>query len=119
MLPKKNRADKKTIEEIFKKGRFVASSNLTLKYIKTDPLLPFNISFVVPKTVSKSAVIRNLLRRRGYNVIKKYLKHFSPGFKGVFVFGKKSNEFFGGTKTNMYNPMLNLENELRFILNKL
>jgi len=39
MLPKKNRADKKTIEKIFKKSIFIGSHSLNLKYF-------FNKDFV-------------------------------------------------------------------------
>ncbi|MFA6586134.1 MAG: ribonuclease P protein component [Candidatus Paceibacterota bacterium] len=118
MFPKKNRNDRKTIEQIFKSGRFVNSSNLTFKFVKTNDNQR-KISFITPKTVSKSAVVRNLLRRRGYAVLKKYFETFPIGFIGVFVFGKKSKEIFGGKKNKTYNPILNLENEIKIILNKI
>ncbi len=134
MLPKKNRADRKTVENIFKTGRFVNSQNLSLKFI-LDPLalqaLPLSrgrevrISFIAPKTASKKAVDRNLLRRRGYAVLKKYFKKFPAGFSGAFVFGKKSMEVFGGRKlarrggSKNYNPINNLEKEIENILNKI
>lgn len=129
MLPKKNRADRKAVEKIFKEGRFVNSQNLTLKFIidkEAKPGLPGfaslsfpQISFVVPKTVSKKAVIRNLLRRRGYAVLKPYLGTFPAGFTGVFLFGKKSKDIFGGRKNKTRNPIQDLENEIKIILNKI
>ncbi|MEI8270808.1 MAG: ribonuclease P protein component, partial [bacterium] len=64
MLSKKNRVNKKLIDKIFKEGRFVNSPNLTLKFIKEESLYP-KIAFISPKTASKKAVDRNLLRRRG------------------------------------------------------
>ena len=33
MLPKKNRLEKKSVDEIFKKGSFVGSKTLNFKYI--------------------------------------------------------------------------------------
>ncbi len=106
MFPKKNRADKKTIEKIFKEGKFVNSPNLTLKFIKT-----FNnkkqISFITPKTLSKKSVVRNSLRRRGYIILKKYFNTFPAGFFGVFIFRKRQDN------------ILILENEIKSILNKI
>jgi ribonuclease P protein component len=119
MLAKKNRADRKNIDDIFKRGRFVNSPNLSLKFISTRNSTPARISFIAPKTASKKAVVRNLLRRRGYAVLKKHLKHFPSGFTGAFIFGKKSAEVFSGRKTKNYNPIQNLDDEVKTILNKL
>lgn len=119
MLPKKNRADKKAVDKIFKDGVFVRSHNLNLKYIlEKNGILP-RISFIVPKTVEKMAVKRNLLRRRGYGILKKYFNRFPSGFVGVFMFSNKSKSVFGGKKSKTYNPIINLENEINNILNKI
>lgn len=119
MLPKQNRADKKAIEKIFKEGRFIASPNFSFKFIKDLSQKTTQISFVVPKTVSKSAVVRNLLRRRGYQALASHLNRFPRGLVGVFVFGKKSKEVFGAKKTKEYNEVSNIENEIKTILNKI
>jgi len=107
MLPKKNRADKKAIEKIFKEGKFVDSPNLTFKFIKTQKPSLLQVSFIVPKSISKLAVKRNLLRRRGYMVVEKYLKHFPVGVVGVFVFRKYQDD------------ILILQNEIENILTKI
>ncbi len=126
MLPKKNRADRKTVEKIFKEGRFVNSSNLTLKFVLSHPNSLLikergfpQISFLSPKTASKKAVVRNLLRRRGYAILSKHFGKFPVGFLGAFIFGKKSVEVFGGRKNKKYNPILNLDLEVKTILTKL
>ena len=119
MLPKKNRVGKKAIEEIFKSGKFINSANLTLKYIGNLGLGNPQVSFIVPKTVTKKAVIRNLLRRRGYFVLKKYLSRVPNGFSGVIIFNKKAVEIFGGRKNKLKNPIENLDNEIKTILNKI
>ncbi|MEI7765141.1 MAG: ribonuclease P protein component [bacterium] len=118
MLSKKNRADKRLIDKIFKEGKFVNSPNLTLKFINTKEG-NVKISFITPKTVSKRAVDRNLLRRRGYVILKKHLSLFPIGFIGAVIFGKKSMVFFGGRKNKTKNPNQNLEKEINIILNKL
>ena len=119
MLPKKNRLDKKKVERIFKEGRVVNSLNISLKFsvVKDTPLS--SVSFVTPKTINKSAVVRNQLRRRGYAVLKKYFNILPAGFLGVFIFGKKSVMVFGGRKNSKYNPIVNLDNEIKLILSKI
>jgi ribonuclease P protein component len=88
MLPKKNRADKKAVEKVFKDGRFLNSPNLTFKFLSSkDSPIP-RISVIVPKSVAKLAVKRNFLRRLGYSVLEKYINQFPAGTLGVFVFKK-------------------------------
>ncbi len=98
--------DKKAVEKTFKEGSFVSSPHLTLKFL----IVPKNkrqISFIVPKTISKKAVERNLLRRRGYLALKKHFDKFPPNISGVFIF-KKFQE----------NVSI-LENEIKNLLNKI
>ena len=91
MLPKKNRVSKKEVDLVFKQGRFVVSSNLTFKYLKNHNK-EVKISFIAPKNVAKLAVKRNLLRRRGYAVLGKYLNQFPAGLVGVFIFKKYQDD---------------------------
>jgi ribonuclease P protein component len=107
MLPKKNRADRKAVEKVFKGGKFLNSSYLTFKFILTNNSTASRISFIVPKNVSKLAVKRNLLRRRGYSVLEKYINQFPSTLLGVFVFKK-------------YQADISiLENEIKTILTKI
>lgn len=87
MLPKKNRVSTKEVDKIFKEGKFISSPNFTFKYTK-NLNKAIKISFIAPKNVAKLAVTRNLLRRRGYTVLGKYLNQFPLGLVGVFVFKK-------------------------------
>ncbi|PIR68363.1 hypothetical protein COU49_01445 [Candidatus Nomurabacteria bacterium CG10_big_fil_rev_8_21_14_0_10_35_16] len=119
MLTKENRADRKTIAKIFQDGAFINSPNLTLKFIFDPKLKTPTISFITPKTVSKSAVKRNALRRRGYGVLRGYLNDLPNNLAGVFIFGKNSLSHFAGRKNTKYNPVLNLENEIKNILSKI
>ncbi len=107
MLLKKNRADKKAVEKIFKEGKFINSPTLTFKFILGGGLHTPRISFIAPKNIAKLAVKRNLLRRRGYSVLKKYLKDFPLGLVGVFIFKKFEDN------------VLVLENEIKTILYKI
>ena len=109
MLPKKNRADTKLVDLIFKEGRFVNATYLTFKYIISRGSDDFfvskkeascslkksslpRLSFVCPKSVSKLAVKRSLLRRLGYRVLEKYFIQFPVDIAGVFVFKKYQDD---------------------------
>jgi len=87
MLPKGNRAGTKQVEKIFKEGRFLNSHSLTFKYNLTK-IPPTRISFIAPKSIARLAVKRNLLRRRGYSALRKYIPDLPAGTEGVFIFKK-------------------------------
>lgn len=93
MLPKKDRADTKAVEKVFKEGKFLGSPTLFLRYLRNDDK-GVKISFIAPKSVAKMAIERNLLRRRGYTALKKLISQFPVGFIGVFVFKKYQNSIF-------------------------
>ncbi len=89
MLPKKNRADKKTVNTIFKEGKFINSPNFSFKFI---PAKGQKISFIAPKSVSKLAVKRNKLKRLGYSILQKLPKNVIPAVYGVFIFKKHQDD---------------------------
>ena len=107
MLPKKNRADTKAVERIFKEGKFFNSPNLTFKFILENNSSVPRISFVAPKSVAKLAVKRNFLRRLGDNILGKYIEQFPAGTLGVFIFKKYQDD------------SLIIENEIKNILSKI
>ena len=107
MLPKKNRADTKAVEKIFKEGKFFTSPNLTFKFITTNKNSAPRISFIAPKSVAKLAVKRNSLRRHGYTALAKYISQFPAGLVGAFVFKKYQDD------------LLILEHEIKNILGKI
>jgi hypothetical protein len=88
MLPKKNRLDKKLIKEVFLRGNFINTPSLSFKWIKTSG--KHAASFIVPKNIAKSAVVRNNLRRKGYRLLVKAWRLFPSGVTGAFVFKSKT-----------------------------
>jgi ribonuclease P protein component len=107
MLPKRNRVNKKEVDEIFKSGSFVNSPNLTFKFLLKKGIIGPKVSFISPKSISKKAVIRNKLRRIGYNILKKYKKDFPSELIGVFVFRKYQDD------------VSIIENEIKTIFSKI
>jgi ribonuclease P protein component len=119
MIPKKNRATQKIIDLIFKEGKFINSQNIALKFfLNKNPNL-VRVSFVVPKNIVNSAVKRNMLKRRGFLIISKYLNDLPLGFYGIFIFGKNSKEVFGLRGINKNQAFENLDKEVLFIINSL
>ena len=92
MLPKKNRADKKAVEKIFREGKFFSFSNLIFKFYLEKTAKPPKISIIAPKNVAKLAVKRNKLRRLGYQVLGKYINQFPLGLCGVLIFKKYQDD---------------------------
>lgn len=89
MLSKKNRISKKEIDFLFKKGKQVNSSVFGFRFYIINGSPGPRISFIVPKSLARLAVERNLLRRKGYFVLKKYINRFPVGIIGIFLFKKK------------------------------
>lgn len=112
MLPKKNRISRALFDTLLKGGIFFHSEHLSLRVIKQQKgLLKF--SFVVSKKVSKSAVTRNLLRRRGYVILLNTIKTKSKDIMNVGIIGafffKKGAEKLGFPE---------LQEEIAFLLKK-
>jgi ribonuclease P protein component len=110
MTPKKNRLEIRAVKKVFAEGRFLSTPYFTFKFIQArqdkGPTNP-QISFIVPKSVAKLAVKRNLLRRRGYSALRKYLPVFPRGMQAVLVFKKQETD------------ILTIENEIKKILDRL
>ncbi|MFA6353999.1 MAG: ribonuclease P protein component [Candidatus Paceibacterota bacterium] len=107
MLPKKNRVGKKEVDLLFKQSKFITSPTLTFKFVVNNNTDLPRISFIAPKSIAKLAVARNLLRRRGYIVLSKYINQFPFGTIGVFVLKKYQDD------------VSVLENEIKTILTKI
>ncbi len=94
MLPKRNRADKNTVEKIFKEGKFINSQNISFKYILDKDFIIPHISFIAPKSMAKKAVDRNFLRRRGYFILKRYFDTPPLTHCWCISFWKKWSKYF-------------------------
>lgn len=81
MLPKKRRVSKQVFKELRKSQSFVLP-NLTLRV--TNLLGDSQIAFVVSKKIAKTAVLRNKLRRRGYNATRKITSRLKDGKAFIF-----------------------------------
>ena len=93
MLKKGERAGKKNIERIWRRGKQVASLNFSFRFLPSASLTP-KISVIVPKSVSKLSSTRNLLRRRVYAVLLSLKKLDKlPKAEGAIMFKKNPGKF--------------------------
>lgn len=61
-----------SLNHVYKHGRTVRGSFITLKFVAGNPDKTWRCAVVVSKKVSKSAVVRNRIRRRIYEVIREH-----------------------------------------------
>lgn len=82
MLPKKKRVTKEQFLIIMKKGGTL-STPLSRYIAQNTP----QYAFVAPKSVAKTAVERNRLRRQGYNSLRGFI--LKP-YAGIFFYKKEA-----------------------------
>lgn len=87
MLKRERGLRKEEIEEIIKRGRSMHSPFMSIRYF-IDSNKNSRFSFVISSKVSKSAVSRNLFKRRCRAIIKKHLNKIKYG--GSFIFFAKN-----------------------------
>jgi len=91
MLAKENRLrKKKEFEKVAKEGRGVREEFLVLKYLKNNLNL-VRAGFVVSQKISKKAVVRNKVKRRLREIVRRNLEKLKPGYDLIF-FTKKGIE---------------------------
>ncbi len=87
MLPKEKRIPRGSFSDVLKNGRSFHFLFISIKIVRSDEENS-RFSFVVPKTVSKSAVKRNLVRRRGYSILGKHLESIKKPYLYAFFMKK-------------------------------
>ena len=84
------------------KGSIISGSFFVFRYIKND--IP-SFAFVAPKKLAKTAIKRNYLRRRGYNII--HLYNLKPA-SGIFFYKKEG----------ITAPLSEIRKDIEYILKK-
>lgn len=69
----------------YKQGRVVRGSLLSLKYASNPRRQTYRVAVVVSKKVSKSAVVRNRIRRRVYEAVRVQITADSPPLDLIFM----------------------------------
>lgn len=80
-----------SLQGVYKRGRSVRGPLLSLRFTQRDPRRPYRVAVVVSRQVNKSAVVRNRIRRRIYEVVRQSDSTIKPGTDLVFtVFSDKT-----------------------------
>jgi len=78
MLPKSNRLPRKLFPELLKASRFANSQAFSLRFSDGTVFNRPHIAVSVSKKISKSAVVRNRVRRRVYSLLRPILSMLVP-----------------------------------------
>ena len=88
MLPKNRRVSRHIFQEVVKKGQWAESPRLSLRFFY-DPKRQKSVFAVsVSAKVLKTAVKRNLFKRRVRYILRELMPKVSPGIAGVFFLKK-------------------------------
>lgn len=74
-----------SLHGVYKRGRTVRTPLMNLRYAARDPRKPYRVAVVVSRKVNKSAVTRNRIRRRIYEIIRNTDAGIKPGTDLVFT----------------------------------
>lgn len=74
-----------SLKGVYSRGQTVRGGLLSLKYARREPSKPYRVAVVVSRKVSKSAVVRNRIRRRVYEAVRQYGPAVPAGVDLVFT----------------------------------
>ena len=87
MLPRQHRLQRnKDFDLVFKKGRTFHSELLLLK-LRRNNLEINRFGFIIGKKISKKSTVRNEIKRRLSEIIRKKIANIKPGFDVVIRAG--------------------------------
>ncbi len=90
MLSKKQKIKRAAFPALISKGKAFHSSHVTLRIVRNAARKnnASRFSFVVSAKVARKATERNRFKRKGYAVVRTYLKHIKPSHLYAFFFKK-------------------------------
>lgn len=74
-----------SLKAVYARGNNVRGSLLSLKFSNRNQDRPYRVAVVVSRKVSKSAVVRNRIRRRIYEQVRANSACITPGMDMVFT----------------------------------
>ena len=93
MLPKENRLNiRTTFSQIKNLGKKVHDDSLLIYYVKANTTSAAKFGISVSKKVSKSAVVRNSLRRKLHTALYKIQNKLDPGVDSIIIILKNFSE---------------------------
>jgi ribonuclease P protein component len=74
-----------SLRAVYQRGRNARGSMMSLRYGQRDTQRPYRVAVVVSRKVSKSAVVRNRIRRRVYEAARDLQSDIESGTDLVFT----------------------------------
>ncbi|HSX48812.1 MAG TPA: ribonuclease P protein component [Candidatus Saccharimonadales bacterium] len=86
MLAKENRLTKKIdFENLRQNGKFLTTPYFSFSFIKRETGTPSRFGFIVSKKISKSAVVRNKVKRTLREIVRKNISTVKGSWDAVFL----------------------------------
>jgi len=96
-----------SLKGVYQHGKNIRSGLISLKFAERDPKRADRVAVVVSRKVSKSAVVRNRIRRRVYEVVRRADTGIHPGTDLVFtVFGEQLADINAGKLEALVHELL-------------
>ena len=90
MLAKANRLTKRTdFENLRQNGKFLTTPYFSFSFIKRETDTPSRFGFVVSKKISKSAVVRNKVKRTLREIVRKNINSVKGSWDAAFLVKSK------------------------------
>jgi ribonuclease P protein component len=82
-----------SLKSVYQHGRALRTPLISLKFSSRNTSKPYRVAVVVSRKVSKSAVVRNRIRRRVYEAVRRSEVEINPGTDLIFtVFNDQAAE---------------------------
>lgn len=88
MLPRSKKINTQLFKEVFEKGKIYHFSYFFIKVLKLTAEEKSKFTVVSSKKITKTAIARNLLRRRFFNIIKEIYEGLPPSLAIIFFLKK-------------------------------
>lgn len=96
-----------SLNHVYRQGKTIRLPQMTLKFGLSERRKTYRAAVVVSKKVNKSAVVRNRIRRRVYEVIRQNLPADSPPYDLVFsIYDEKIAELPPGDVEKIVKSLL-------------
>jgi ribonuclease P protein component len=96
-----------SVQTVYRRGQSYRGPSLSVKICFRDETKPFRVAVVVSRKVSKSAVIRNRIRRRIYEAVRTDKLNLKNGTDLVLtVFGEQFASMDAASVTDIIHNLL-------------
>jgi ribonuclease P protein component len=74
-----------SLKSVYRRGKNIRAGSISLRYERRSTPKPYRVAVVVSRKVNKSAVVRNRIRRRIYEAVRRHEQNIPVGLDLVFT----------------------------------